>query len=495
MSVTRNKPVKDAAANPAPAPVQAEMKENLETAGAWKIPAITIGLDPATLETPHEKPAPVVPQVGSNLDRAKLDQQFSELFDTAPIPVSPIAQLGATLADATENGAPAQPSEFTRMFASSNPPVTEAFSTQTPDAAPEKAGNISVAEPSEFTKMFQAPVETVTAKAPAAEKPVPAKIAPDKTGEFTRMFQAQPVTPQAPAPAAAAAKPQVRKTAEPGEFTRMFQSSSPAPVAPAQKPTGSPGEFTRMFQRGGESAKPAPLPSPTPLVSAPSEFTNFFQAPPPSGALPEMAQNSSPVPLHPIHAGDGKAGEFTRMFGQAEISGGMTAPPTMPAASTPAGSATETFQTPAAPAAPPAVSGPGEYTRMVSVPAELTLGQGNSPAPAPAANASLRMPEIPMPVMQAPVITPPVIQAPVVLQAPIIQAPVVQAPYVQAPVLQPPVISAPYVSAPVLQSPQIPQAQLPQTVPAKSNLPLILGLVGVILVAIAIVVFFAMAKR
>jgi hypothetical protein len=133
-------------------------------------------------------------------------------------------------------------------------------------------------------------------------------------------------------------------------------------------------------------------------------------------------------------------GEFTRMF-QAPVAGGPTPPqpPAAPLPSTPVAipSSMQPAMQPAP--APPAFSkpaGPGEYTRQFSAPAQLTLGQTSAtpsvPAPPPPAFAA---PTTPMAVAPAP----------------------------------PPV--------------------------RKSNLPLIIGIAAIVLIAVLVVIFFAMRPK
>jgi hypothetical protein len=102
--------------------------------------------------------------------------------------------------------------------------------------------------------------------------------------------------------------------------------------------------------------------------------------------------------------------------------------------------ATQAFsaQRPAAPAAPPAPSGPGEYTRMFSAPAAITLGQNAGSAQ----NAGM----------------PPAAQPPAAPMAPISRLPTAPAP----------------------------------AAPKSNNLPLILGIVGIIVLAALVIAFFAL---
>jgi hypothetical protein len=162
-----------------------------------------------------------------------------------------------------------------------------------------------------------------SAPAPAASQP----------GEFTQLFAASPLKPAAPPKA----------TPPPGEFTRQFQAPLrpvPVPSAPrtpqntspppeSQQPENQqpaspqPGEFTQMLQ--AQRLAPAP-----PANQSPSsgEFTRYFQSPmTPSQSGPMNIAPSMPLrpPSHPKDAG-----EFTQIFGGGDIP--SPPPPPMPVA-------------------------------------------------------------------------------------------------------------------------------------------------------------------
>jgi hypothetical protein len=183
-----------------------------------------------------------------------------------------------------------------------------------------------------------------------------------------------------------------------------------------------------------------------------------------------MPQNPAvQQPLTPLPAGGSgpnRIGEFTRSFGKGDLAAPQ-APPPLPSAKKEPGEFTKMFQAPganptaspvskgvqpAAPAAaPPAIptvfpasspvspppTGPGEYTRQFSAPPQLTLGQTAA--------------------------TPPTAFAP--------------------PPMPPSVMASPGLSAP-----SAPPAK-------KTNLPLILGVVGIVVLAALIIVFFAMRPK
>ncbi len=169
--------------------------------------------------------------------------------------------------------------------------------------------------------------------------------------------------------------------------------------------------------------------------------------------MPQSPAVQQPLtPQAPGGSGHNRVGEFTRMFGK----GDMTTPPA-PLAAPPApkepGEFTRMFQAPAVPMTQPGVtpppaplpvsspiapkpSGPGEYTRQFSAPAQLTFGQ-TSATPSAA-----------------------------------------QPPFMSQGIAQPAMGAVPGPPA-----------------PKKTNLVLILALVGMVIVAALLVVFFAMRPK
>jgi len=113
------------------------------------------------------------------------------------------------------------------------------------------------------------------------------------------------------------------------------------------------------------------------------------------------------------------------------------------------GGATRGFSIPTPAPAAPQPAGPGEYTRQFSAPAQLTFGQ-SSAAPA----APLAAPAAP-------------------LAAPSPQA----------------------FAPPAMAQPAMPNMAPAPTPARKSNLPLILGIVGIVVVAALLIVFFAMRPK
>jgi hypothetical protein len=389
-------------------------KPPLETAGAWKVPPAPAPAAPAPApaapasqpSTPSS-PAPP-PAAASRPDASAVNQQFAELFPTAERPIVADSLLQA----------PQRPQSAAAPLRPPAPP-------QPPAAPPPQAKP----EPGEFTRMFQAPTApgpaplSTPAPAPPQAPPLQAK---KEAGEFTRMFQAPgaSISPAAPAPPA---PPPAASKSGPGDFTRFFETPSPAgpmPHSPAvQQPLtpqapGSSGhnrvsEFTRTFGKGELDMPPARPPVAPPPQKEPGEFTRMFHSP---GA-------SAPVPVAPP--------TFATPPGAAR--------PTPPAM----GGATQGFSTPAPPPAAPKQSGPGEYTRQFSAPAQLTFGQTSATPSAPLAAS-------PTPQAFAP---------------------------------------------PAMGQPAMPNMAQAPVAPKKSNLPLILGIVGIVVVAMLLVVFFVMRPK
>ena len=220
---------------------------------------------------------------------------------------------------------------------------------------------------------------------------------------------------------------------------------------PLSKAVDAPGQFTGMFGTPGSAGAPpaasgfgAPAPSNfgTPMAN---------QAPPKSPVFPPAASDP-PTPNFPSSAGNTPQSGATQAF---------SAPK---------------FSAPGGPGAGQPAPGPSEYTRMFAAPkgpGALEVGGGAAP-PAPGGGfnlADLQMPQTPqMPQMpQAP-------QMPYVPGMPQMQSP--QMPQMpQAP-----------------QMPQMPQLPSVQVTAPKSNLVPILLFVGLLVIAIAVVLVFALRK-
>lgn len=258
------------------------------------------------------------------------------------------------------------PGQFTAMFQTPNltsapaknaAPVTPPPAQVPPPPAPPAASG----SPSEFTQFFSgAPPQRPEAEQPQRARPVDAS-------EFTRMFSAMgpapiappaPASPQPPPPPAAAARPE----APPSSFqSAPFPPSSPAPPPPQPYPepprSSGPGEFTRMFQAKPKPAGEVELPPKPPMHGGggddDGDFTRFFNNPLSSSREPDWkAVERQPAPAPTARP----QGDFTRMFGKADMPGAAAKPPSAaPAATGGAGGTTDLFSKPK-PAAQPAPS-------------------------------------------------------------------------------------------------------------------------------------------
>jgi len=282
--------------------------------------------------------------------------------------------------------------------------------------------------------------------------------------------------------AGAAAKP------EPGEFTRMFQAAAKPAQAKSEAGAGEsePGEFTRLFRSpsGAATATPEPRPVAETLATPPApeappaapavprateaaESTRLFQAPPAPPAPDPMATGDftlmmrsplAPEPVRPKAAplSADPPGGFTQM-----MQGGFPKPPA-------AGPAP-----PASPARKPVPAGESfdsqsDFTRIFGpdAPASDSLTQ-------PAA------PQVPLPQGgQATGVFSrrPVPPAPEAAPGPGEFTRMFSAP-------SPPPVSAPKPTQPA-----------PAATPAKSYLPLILILGGLFLLAVILILVFALAR-
>jgi hypothetical protein len=191
----------------------------------------------------------------------------------------------------------------------------------------------------------------------------------------------------------------------------------------------------------------------------------MFNAPPPSNA--GVARPPQPAPpgefndmLQGNRSAGGQGGEFTRIFGK-----GQAPPPEAPRPSAP----------------PPPKQGAGDFTRMFEAP-------GQPPAP----SAPPPPPSAPAPQYQAPQFQAPQFQAPQ-FQPPTVQPPQFQPPQVQGAHYQPPQFQPPTVQPAQFQAPQFQAAPIAAK-PATNYLPLVLILVGLLLVAVVMAVYFAMRK-
>ena len=209
----------------------------------------------------------------------------------------------------------------------------------------------------------------------------PAGYKTPEPGEFTRLFQARAFEPlrQASAPSSASPAPDApsEPAQQPGEFTGLLRSFSPqvetfkAPAAepvsapaekPATPPANQPGEFTQMMRSPLAPVGDASAPKPA-AKSTPGEFTRLVQREVGLDTSPKPEPASPRQPAQP-------PSEFTQMLRKDEpLSNDLFSPAAPIAPQLPSdGFATGAFSRPAVPAAPVPVTGPSEFTQMVSTP-------------------------------------------------------------------------------------------------------------------------------
>jgi hypothetical protein len=288
-----------------------------------------------------------------------------------------------------------------------------------------------------------------------------------------------------------------QKPQAPGEFTRAFQLPSanapaqpPDPMAstgPAKTPPG-PGDFTRAFQIPSANVPAASLPDPMAAsgpakTPGPGEFTQLFRLPSQEGATgnqqtprpPELGLPPSPPDYHPSTAPPSapRAGEFTRLFRAQPNSnppGELPPEPAAPRMNIATGPVALPLQS-----APPEPKGPGEYTRVMQTPSLQTPMPQPSASPSPAAAQAVQIPisMTPPSIPSAP--TPPSLPTP-------------QVPYVQASMSVP---QTPSVQAPSIQAPSV---EVPAPAPRSGISPVVLLLGGLILVAVILVLIFALRR-
>jgi hypothetical protein len=223
----------------------------------------------------------------------------------------------------------------------------------------------------------------------------------NEPGEFTRQFAPVLRPISAPKPELVP-KPSPSPSNEPGEFTRQFAPPvlrpTPTPTPPTFAPptANEPGEFTQMLQAQRPASPTQAAPAPSMSSSQETEFAKYFQSPmtPAPSATPITPP---PPPKRAFQAGN--AGEFTQVFGRADI---PVPPPVLRPSPPPIQQSvpetTQAFEKPRTPPPmytpplPPVSKGPGEYTRQFSAPAPLTFGQ--APATPPAPRMQLNIPTV-----------------------------------------------------------------------------------------------------
>ena len=333
---------------------------------------------------------------------------------------------------------------------------------------------------------------------PAPASPPAASAADGKPGEFTRFFRGYSGT--APEPGGSAftplgdglsgAKPEGGKEA-PGEFTKMFgKIDLTAPPVSQEEPrvtglnlgrdthlestrfgpdaavAGGETEYPatrRQSQSGSGSASPSSR-SPEAWANASPSFEPAWKGEP-ATALPVASPPSPQSPRSRIESQPGAGNSFVPAWKEDE-------------------QGTTRLMTPAStPQPPPAAvpQGPSEFTRIIS--ATSIPGGGPAPPPPtpPAGGPPVQVPFQP----QVPVVTVPHVSTPVPAAPPV--PPVPPAPAMYAP-------PAPSMQAPPLPAPAPPSAAKPAPKPV-SYLPLIITMNVLLLVAIAVVLYFALRSH
>jgi hypothetical protein len=208
---------------------------------------------------------------------------------------------------------------------------------------------------------------TPTLMATAPSKAQPSAPAPPM-GEFTRMFPAPPpgILPHQP-------DPEENPT---GEFTRLVRVRGVLPPTPPEIPDQtSEGEFTKMIRVASMKSRP-PAGEFNPVSSlrngsGSAERGRFFE--PPAGSAQSSPSAVAPLLSH-IASDPNRDGLLTRMFQRGDIDRGFHGPFSDEASN--GISATGVFSTPSpqAPFINPRPHSPGDYTRLVSMTPQLTLG-------------------------------------------------------------------------------------------------------------------------
>ncbi len=358
---------------------------------------------------------------------------------------------------------------------------------------------------------------------PPALPAAPAKAAASDGPSFTALFSSAPAAPAQASPAVSARPVETAAKPQAGAFTAMFGAEEakshlqppapPIPVAPASA-APRPGAFTAMF--GAEEAKahlerpritpPAPPPPVAPAPKA-GAFTAMFgseqtkahlEPKPVAGAFtridaPGLPPNRPAVPSTPAAPPPVAAAPPAPAF-----------PPvaSAPASNAPASPATRFFKgadaVSATPAAPVIPAGPSEYTRVVkfsdvvkqAAPA-VPPGAGVPPAGVPA-NINVSGPSFSPPVM--PGYPPAVPQVPGVQyqppQMPQYVPPQMPAQPYGVPAMQPP--QMPQYQAPQFQAPPAPAQSVPDAGKPKSWMPLVILFLGLTVLALLVVLLFAL---
>ncbi len=421
-------------------------------------------------------------------------------IQTALHPVAPTASPARESADSVQSWTRHEPGAFTKEFLGALDGSYKIAST--PPPAPPKAETTK--EPGAFTKEFlslasSAAKEDKPDRVPdpvsrsgtsgwfkdidpgsstsAVGSPASELIVDKQTGEFTRFFRghsdapSEPPRSSFPPTADVLGTPrQDRRQDSPGEFTKMFKPDVAPPPEDYEKPNtagfdrGS-GELTRPVRPAPNPFSPQTIVSPqvpaTPSFDSRPEATPSFAPawkPQTMGTTPMPLSPGGPSPRPPVGSQPGNSFEPAWK----EDKSGATQ------LITPAG----TQQPPPEPVS----RGPSEFTRIISA----TAVPGGGPPPPPPPNPS-------------PAAVPPIQVPSVQLQQPHLPSMTAPPVPVHVPVVPsvPPIPNLPAMHAPVppVAAPQAASQPAPKPV---SYLTLIITLNVLLVVAVAIVLYFAL---
>ncbi len=367
-----------------------------------------------------------------------------------------------------------EPGEFTQMFQRLEPrqnpvPAPQALHNAPAQTFPESPKTMAKAEPpapldqepGEFTRIF------VAGATPPANPP--AKRAEEQPR------QAAPVVSQSRAKGFSSPGVSDSASAE-GSFTQFFKATPAPPVPKQAAPVQPPAPPARAAQTPEKSWKDDPIFRPKddpifrPVENAPRSaqpspsVTNLLSSLSGSGSPAQGSRQPDPAPYRPEPLPSYSVPSRPEQHSTTE-SAGVTQLIQRLAQEAPAHAAP-----PPAPVAPPADSGPGEFTRMIS-------GLGGQAAPPPLA---------PAPVQAAPAAAP---FAPPALPVP-----------PPAPAFRAPAIHAPAPAMPLVPKPAPPAAPpMPALAAPKGKLeglvPILLVINTFLLIVILMVVIFSIKSR
>jgi hypothetical protein len=407
--------------------------------------------------------------------------QFGNVNVFAPIPGSSGA-VQNTKVQATD--APEKPQfsgAFTRMFgANSAPDVPAAAPIQTTGvfetSPPGQSNPVPRVEPT--PRLEQRPSAFTEAFGSSRSSSIPAATDADRTPSRDFFKATNPPDPGTPRDF-----PPLAPEAKPGEFTNFFREPQP-PVSPSRSDGKSPSDIFFRLNNPSSPSSDQPLPNASP--SDAGEFTKFFRDQEPA----------APTPPPPKIQGD-----FTRMISGSDPALRRPSPP-VGNANAPDGSGATTLFRPSDRIAAPTPSGPSDYTRVVSGRQLQDLQQGfpngtgsmalvGAP-PGSAPSGPTPQPNAAWPNIAAPNMAPPAIPAP----QPAVPANPYPAPHWQAPA--PPQMQPPQVAWQVPPTPNAPPVPRPPAPSGTSKimqyLPLLIGLNVLFLIALLLIVIFALKR-